>query len=164
MRLALEEAQAARVAGEVPVGAVIMRFGEVIGRGRNRMKGLMDPRRHAEIDCIDAAQDDGHRGLEAFHDCTMYVTCEPCAQCAGALVLARMPRVVFGCYDEKAGMAGSLHDLLRHPRLNHTVEVVTGVMAEECSSLMREFFAAKRARKVAKERRSISGEAQPASD
>ena len=164
MRLALEEAQAARVAGEVPVGAVIMRFGEVIGRGRNRMKGLMDPRRHAEIDCIDAAQDDGHRGVDAFHDCTMYVTCEPCAQCAGALVLARMPRVVFGCYDEKAGMAGSLHDLLRHPRLNHTVEVVTGVMAEECSSLMREFFAAKRARKLAKERRSISGEAQPASD
>lgn len=164
MRLALEEAQAARVAGEVPVGAVIMRFGEVIGRGRNRMRGLMDPRRHAEIDCIDAAQDDGHRGVDAFHDCTMYITCEPCAQCAGALVLARIPRVVFGCWDEKAGMAGSLHDLLRHPRLNHTVEVVSGVMAEECSSLIREFFAAKRARTLAKERRSISGEAQPASD
>jgi len=162
MRLALEEAQAARGAGEVPVGAVLMRLGTVIGRGHNRMKGLMDPRRHAEIDCIDAAQDDGHRGKDAFADCTLYVTVEPCAQCAGAVVLARIPRVVFGTWDEKAGMAGSLHDLLRHPRLNHTCEVVPGVMADECATLIREFFAAKRAHAVREVRRT--GEHQAATD
>lgn len=145
MRLALEEAQAARVAGEVPVGAVMMRFGTVVARGRNRMKGLGDPRRHAEIDCLDTAMDDGHRGVDAFEGCTLYVTMEPCAQCAGALVLVRMPRVVFGAWDERAGMSGSLHDLLRHPRLNHACEVVGGVMADECGGMLREFFAAKRA-------------------
>ena len=144
MRLALEEAQAASSAGEVPIGAVIMRFGELISRGRNRMKGLGDPRRHAEIDAVDAAMDDGYRGVEAFAECTLYVTCEPCAQCAGSLVLLRMPRVVFGAWDEKAGMSGSLHDLLRHPRLNHSCEVVGGVMADECATLLREFFAKRR--------------------
>ena len=140
MRLAFEEAQAAAVAGEVPVGAVLMRAGEVLARGRNRMKGLADPRRHAEIDCLDAAMDAGHRGVEAFADCTLFVTLEPCAQCAGAIVLARLPRVVFGCWDDKAGMAGSLHDLLRHPRLNHRAEVIGGVLGEECGALLKEFF------------------------
>jgi tRNA(adenine34) deaminase len=147
MRLAIEEAQAALVAGEVPVGAVLMRFDQVLGRGRNRMKGLGDPRRHAEVDCIDAAQDAGHRGKGAFEDCTLYVTCEPCAQCAGALVLVRMPRVVFGAWDDKGGMSGSIHDLLRHPRLNHRVEVEGGVMANECGALLTEFFEEKRKRK-----------------
>ena len=144
MRLAYEEAQAAAAAGEVPVGAVLMRAGQVQSRGRNRMKELADPRRHAEIDCLDAAMAAGHRGVDAFEDCTLYVTLEPCAQCAGALVLARVPRVVFGAWDDKAGMAGSLHDLLRHPRLNHCVEVVGGVLAEECSRLLKEFFGARR--------------------
>jgi len=140
MRLALEEASAAAVAGEVPVGAVLMRFGEVVARGRNRMKGLADPRRHAEVDCLDEAMDAGYRGLNAFEDCTLYVTVEPCAMCCGALVLARIPRVVFGAWDEKGGMAGSLHDLLRHPRLNHKAEVVAGVLAEECGNVMEDFF------------------------
>lgn len=140
MRLALEEAQAAAVAGEVPVGAVLMRFGDVIGRGRNRMKGLANPRHHAEIDCLDDAADAGHRGQGAFENCTLYVTVEPCAMCCGALLLARIPRVIFGAWDEKAGMAGSLHDLLRHPRLNHRAEVIGGVMAEECSELLESFF------------------------
>jgi tRNA(adenine34) deaminase len=144
MRLALGEAQVAAQAGEVPVGAVLMRFDQVLARGRNRMKGLGDPRRHAEIDCIDAAMDEGHRGVDAFADCTLYVTLEPCAQCAGALVLVRMPRVVFGAWDDKAGMSGSLHDLLRHPRLNHRAEVVGGVMAEECGALLKEFFGERR--------------------
>jgi tRNA(adenine34) deaminase len=144
MRLALEEAAAAGSAGEVPVGAVLMRAGEVVARGRNRMKGLADPRRHAEVDCLDAAADRGLRGAEAFADCTLYVTLEPCAQCAGALVLARVPRVVFGAWDDKAGMAGSLHDLLRHPRLNHRCEVVAGVLAEECGALLTRFFAERR--------------------
>ncbi len=144
MRLAIEEAQAAAAAGEVPVGAVLMRLGEVIARGRNRMKGRADPRRHAEVDCLDAAADDGHRGVDALADCTLYVTLEPCAMCAGALVLARVPRVVFGAWDEKAGMAGSLHDLLRHPKLNHRCEVVGGVLAEECGRLLSGFFAERR--------------------
>jgi len=144
MRLALEEAAAAAIAGEVPVGAVLMRLGTVISRGRNRMRGLMNPRHHAEVDCLDDALDNGHRGVNAFEDCTLYVTVEPCAQCAGAIILARVPRVVFGCWDEKAGMAGSLHDLLRHPRLNHRCEVVGGIMAEECSHMMSDFFDARR--------------------
>ena len=141
MRLALEEAAAAAAAGEVPMGAVLMHGADVIARGRNRMKGLADPRRHAEMDCLDAAQDAGHRGVNAFEDCTLYITCEPCAQCAGALVLVRMPRVVFGAWDDKAGMSGSVQDLLRHPRLNHRCEVEGGVLAQECGALMSEFFA-----------------------
>ena len=145
MRLALGEAQAAAAADEVPVGAVLMRGSEVLARGRNRMKGLADPRRHAEIDCVDEAMDRGIRGVDAFTGCTLYVTLEPCAQCCGAIVLARIPVVVFGAYDAKAGMAGSLHDLLRHPRLNHRCEVVGGVMAEECAALLTEFFEARRA-------------------
>ena len=144
MRLAIEEAQAAAAVGEVPVGAVLMRFGEVVARGRNRMRGHANPRRHAEVDCLDAAADLGLRGAEAFDDCTLYVTLEPCAQCAGALVLARVPRVVFGAWDDKAGMAGSLHDLLRHPRLNHRCEVQGGVLAQECGDLMKTFFADRR--------------------
>lgn len=144
MRLAIEEAQLAAAQGDVPVGAVLMRIGEVLARGRNRMKGLSDPRRHAEIDCLDAALDQGHRGVGAFEECTLYVTVEPCAMCAGAIVLARVPRVVFGAWDEKAGMAGSVHDLLRHPKLNHNAEVVGGVLAEECGALMTEFFAQRR--------------------
>lgn len=144
IRLAYEEAQAAAVAGEVPVGAVLMRFDQVLARGRNRMKGLADPRRHAEMDCLDAAMDAGHRGVDAFAGCTLYVTLEPCAQCAGALVLVRMPRVVFGAWDDKAGMSGSLHDLLRHPRLNHHAEVVGGILEPECAQLLREFFAERR--------------------
>ena len=145
MRLALEEAQAAAMADEVPVGAVLMRGSEVLARGRNRMRSLADPRRHAEIDCLDEANDRGIRGANAFDDCTLYVTLEPCAQCAGALVLARVPHVVFGAYDEKAGMAGTIHDLLNHPRLNHRCEVAGGVLADECAALLREFFAARRA-------------------
>ena len=144
MRLALEEAQAAAAADEVPVGAVLMRGAEVLGRGRNRMRGLADPRRHAEVDCIDDAMDRGHRGLDAFTECTLYVTLEPCAQCSGAIVLARIPVVVFGAWDPKAGMAGSLHDLLRHPRLNHRCSVVGGVMADECGALLSAFFAQRR--------------------
>ncbi len=144
MRLALEEAEAALAEGEVPVGAVLLRGGEVLGRGRNRMRATGDPLRHAEVDCLDAALAAGHRGPEAFADCTLYVTLEPCAMCAGALVLARVPRVVFGAWDEKAGMAGSLHDLLRHPRLNHRAEVVAGVLAEECAGLLRAFFEERR--------------------
>jgi len=142
IRLALAEAAAARDAGEVPVGAVLMREGAVLASGRNRMRERADPRLHAEMDCLDAALRAGltAAGPEAFAGATLYVTLEPCAQCAGALVLARVPRVVFGAWDPKAGMAGSLHDLLRHPKLNHRVEVVPGVLERECAQLLGDFF------------------------
>jgi tRNA(adenine34) deaminase len=140
MRLALEEARAAAAAGEVPVGAVLMRGEGVVAAGRNRMRERADPRRHAELECLDAATAAGLRGPEALLDATLYVTLEPCAHCAGAIVLCRLPRVVFGAWDPKAGMAGSIHDLLRHPRLNHRAEVVGGVLESECGALLSEFF------------------------
>jgi tRNA(adenine34) deaminase len=144
MRLALEEAQAAALEDEVPVGAVLMRGTELLARGRNRMRTTGDPLQHAEVVCLDAAMALGLSGPDAFAGCTLYVTLEPCAMCCGALVLARVPRVVFGAWDEKAGMAGSLHDLLRHPRLNHRAEVIGGVLAEECGTLLTRFFEARR--------------------
>ena len=146
MRLALAQALAAGAAGEVPVGAVLVKDGAVLAAGRNRMKERADPRLHAETDCLDAAVRAGltAAGPEAFAGMTLYVTLEPCAQCAGAMVLARVPRVVFGAWDPKAGMAGSLHDLLRHPRLNHRAEATGGVLEQECGALLSDFFAARR--------------------
>jgi len=144
MRLALEEARAAAAAGEVPVGAVLLRGDAVVAMGRNRMREKADPRRHAELECLDAAWGVGLRGPEAFAGTALCVTLEPCAMCCGALVLDRVPRVVFGAWDEKAGMAGSLHDLLRHARLNHRAEVRGGVLAEECGALLSAFFAGRR--------------------
>ncbi|HWP59979.1 MAG TPA: nucleoside deaminase, partial [Candidatus Acidoferrales bacterium] len=140
MRLALDEARVAGAAGEVPVGAVLMRGGEVLAAGRNRMRERGDARAHAETECLDGAVAAGLSGPNAFEGCTLYVTLEPCAMCAGALVLARVPRVVFGAWDEKAGMAGSLGDLLRHKRLNHRAEVVAGVLEAECAELLTRFF------------------------
>jgi len=145
MRLALEEAHTAATEDEVPVGAVLMRGSLVLARGRNRTRADADPRRHAEAVCLDAAAAAGLLGVEGgLAGTTLYITLEPCAMCAGAIVLARVPRVVYGAWDPKAGMAGSLHDLLRHPRLNHHAEVVPGVMEPECAELLRGFFAAKR--------------------
>jgi tRNA(adenine34) deaminase len=144
MRLALVEAEAAAAEGEVPVGAVLLRGGELLARGRNRARQSGDPRRHAEIECLDAAVAAGYTGTDAFAGTTLYVTLEPCAMCAGAIVLARLPRVVFGAWDPKAGMAGSLHDLLRHPRLNHRVEVAGGVLEEACGAVLSRFFAERR--------------------
>ena len=140
VRLALAEAEAARAAGDVPVGAVLMREGRVLAAGRNRMKADGDPRAHAEMVCLGAALAAGCRGPDGFAGTTLYVTLEPCAQCAGAIVLARVPRVVFGAWDPKAGMAGSIHDLLRHPALNHRVEVVPGVLEGECGAILQSFF------------------------
>jgi tRNA(adenine34) deaminase len=142
IRLALEEARAAGAAGEVPVGAVLMRDGAVLAKGRNRMRERGDPRRHAEMECLDAAARGGvtASGPDALAGATLYVTLEPCAQCAGAIVLARVPRVVFGAWDPKAGMAGSIHDLLRHPRLNHRVEVAGGLLERDCAALLEDFF------------------------
>jgi tRNA(adenine34) deaminase len=144
VRLALDEARAAQAAGEVPVGAVLIKGGAVLAAGRNQMRGRADPLLHAERVCIDAAIAAGLTGPNAFAGATLYVTLEPCAHCAGAIVLARIPRVVFGAWDPKAGMAGSIHDLLRHPRLNHRADVVGGVLEGECGALLSEFFADRR--------------------
>jgi tRNA(adenine34) deaminase len=142
MELALAEARAARDAGEVPVGAVIVRDGAAIARAGNRTLRDQDPTAHAEALVIrDAAAQLGAWRLDG---CSLYVTLEPCAMCAGAIVLARVGRVVFGAWDAKAGMVGSVADLLRHPRLNHRPEVLAGVRAEECGGLLTEFFRGRR--------------------
>ena len=142
MRLALDAARDAAAAGEVPVGAVIVRDGAVLAQGSNRTIRDQDASAHAEMLALRAAS----RALGAWRleGCSVYVTLEPCAMCAGALVLARVDRVVFGAWDEKAGMAGSAGDLLRHPRLNHRPEVTGGVLETECGAVLREFFAARR--------------------
>ena len=142
MAAALDEARAAGTAGEVPIGAVIVRQGAIIGRGNNRTVRDRDATTHAEMVAIrEASRAVGSWRLEG---CTLVVTIEPCAMCAGAIVLARIDRVIFGAWDEKAGMAGSVADLLRHPRLNHRPEVIAGVREEECASLVRDFFQARR--------------------
>lgn len=142
MRLALEEARGAADAGEVPVGALILRGGEVIARAANRTARDQDPTAHAELLAIRQAA--ARLRSWRLEGCTLFVTLEPCAMCAGAIVLARLERVVFGAWDEKAGMAGSVGDLLRHSRLNHRPDVGGGLLAEDSATLLREFFAARR--------------------
>ncbi|MGA9836531.1 MAG: tRNA adenosine(34) deaminase TadA [Gemmatimonadaceae bacterium] len=142
MNEAVAEARAAAEAGDVPVGAVIVRRGVVVARAGNRTVRDQDPTAHAEVLAIrQAAQALGDWRLI---DCTLYVTLEPCAMCAGALVLARIDRLVFGAWDEKAGMVGSVGDLVRHPKLNHHVAVRAGVEEFACGAMLREFFAARR--------------------
>jgi tRNA(adenine34) deaminase len=142
MRLALDDARAAGAAGDVPVGAVIVRGDNAIARAANRTVRETDPTAHAELLVIrEAARQLGDWRLPG---CTLYVTLEPCAMCAGAIVLARLDRVVFGAFDDKAGMAGSVGDLLRHPKLNHRPEVLAGVLGEEAGSLLAEFFRQRR--------------------
>lgn len=139
---ALDQARSAMLAGEVPVGAVLLAEGRTVSWASNRTLRDNDPTAHAEILAIRAAA--AALGTWRLTGCTLYVTLEPCAMCAGAIVLARLDRVVFGAWDPKAGMAGSVGDLLRHPKLNHRPEVLGGVMAEECGALLKEFFAARR--------------------
>ena len=142
MRLALEEARAAGEAGDVPIGAVVARGEEVLGRAGNARERDRDPTAHAEVLALREAA----AALESWHleGCTLYVSLEPCAMCSGAAVLSRLDRVVFGADDPKAGFAGSLGDLMRDPRLNHSVEVTVGVLADECGELLRAFFAERR--------------------
>jgi tRNA(adenine34) deaminase len=155
MGLALAEARRALATADVPIGAVVIGpDGGVLGSGRNEREAHGDPTAHAEILAIreaaatlqelraqDGEPGDGWR----LEDCTLVVTLEPCAMCAGAIVLARIPRVVFGAWDEKAGAAGSVFDILRERRLNHWVEVYAGVREPECAALLRDFFAGHRA-------------------
>jgi tRNA(adenine34) deaminase len=138
-------AQARRAAGmnEVPVGAVVaLGDGRIIAEGHNESVRRSDPTAHAELLAIRRALKD--LAADRLDGCTLYVTLEPCAQCAGAIVLAKVGRLVFGAYDDKAGMCGSVGDLVRHPRLNHRAEVVGGVEAEACGALLKEFFEARR--------------------
>lgn len=147
MGLALDLAREAGAAGEVPVGALVVSDGEVVGRGFNRPIGRHDPTAHAEIMALrDAAQNLGNYRLPG---CTLYVTLEPCAMCAGAIMHARIERVVFGARDPKTGAAGSVIDLFAEARLNHHTKVVGDVMAEACGSLLSGFFAARRGRTLA---------------
>lgn len=138
MRLALGEARLAEAVGEVPVGAVIVSGGVVLARAHNETVARKDPTAHAEFLALQRAL--AAVGADRLTTATLYVTLEPCAQCAGAIVLAKVGRVVFGAWDNKAGMAGSLGDILRHPRLNHRPEVVGGVLEQECGGMLREFF------------------------
>ena len=142
MQLALAEAERARAAGEVPIGAVIVFRDEVVGRGCNAREAEADPLAHAELRAIDEAA--GALGEWRLSGCTMYVTLEPCAMCAGASVNARVGRVVFGAYDPKAGAAATLYNLLVDPRLNHQADVTGGVRADECGEVLSDFFAARR--------------------
>ena len=146
MRRALEEARGALARGDVPVGAAIVRRGELLAAAANRTVADGDATAHAEVLAIRGAS--RAHGSWRLDDCTLYVTLEPCAMCAGALVLSRMERVVFGAWDEKAGMSGSVEDLLRHPRLNHRPQVRGGVLEAECGALLSEFFAERRAKSV----------------
>jgi tRNA(Arg) A34 adenosine deaminase TadA len=138
MAAALEEARRAASAGEVPVGAAVFRDGVVVARAHNESIVRADPTAHAELLAVQRAL--AVLRTDRLTECTLYVTLEPCAQCAGALVLAKLGKVVFGAYDPKAGMAGSIEDLLRHPRLNHRVEVVGGIEADACGALLKQFF------------------------
>jgi tRNA(adenine34) deaminase len=142
MRRALVEAEAAAAVGEVPVGAVIIDDSGVLAAAHNATIRLGDPTAHAEMLVIREAL--ARTGRDRLPDATLYVTLEPCAQCAGAIVLAKIGRVVFGAWDPKAGMAGSLHDLLRHPRLNHRPEVIGGALESLSGTLLQDFFRARR--------------------
>jgi tRNA(adenine34) deaminase len=138
MRLTLIEADKALASGDVPIGALAVLNGEIIGRGYNRREADHDPTAHAEVLAIrEAAQHIGHWRLDGV---TLYCTLEPCVMCAGAMVLARLPRLVYAAIDLKAGAAGSIMDVLRHPRLNHHVDVQAGLLAEEASAQLQTFF------------------------
>lgn len=144
MRLALEQARLAAGAGEVPVGAVIIKDGEVIGLGHNRNLLDNDPTAHAEIVALRQAA--ARVGNHRLPGCEIFVTIEPCAMCAGALVHARLARLIFGADDSKAGAVSSVMQVLNHPRLNHQMEVTSGVLAEDCSRMLKEFFQSRRER------------------
>lgn len=146
MRLALAEAQRAADAGDVPIGAVVVRGdaagGTIVGRGHNQVERLADPTAHAEMLAVSAACQT--LGTKFLDGCTLYVTLEPCPMCAGALVLARLDRLVFGAFDVKAGAASSLYHIPQDARLNHAVETISGVEAEASAAMLRAFFHARR--------------------
>lgn len=145
MREAMHEAAKAEAIEEVPIGCVIVHNGLVIGRGFNQTERLQDPTAHAEMIAITAAAD--YLGSRRLLDCTLYVTLEPCAMCAGAIVLARIPTVVYGAADPKAGSVDTLYSLLTDPRLNHTCSIVRDCLGAECGTMLSEFFSKLRKQK-----------------
>ncbi|GGA58621.1 tRNA-specific adenosine deaminase [Edaphobacter acidisoli] len=142
LRAAIDEARAAEASAEVPVGAVIVHDGQIIGRGQNRVLRDADPTAHAEIVALRQAglAQNNYR----LSNCTLYVTLEPCAMCAGAILHARIDRLVYAASDPKAGACGSVLSVMNHPQLNHKVEVIPGLLAEECSAMLTDFFRARR--------------------
>ncbi|HTZ90327.1 MAG TPA: tRNA adenosine(34) deaminase TadA [Alloacidobacterium sp.] len=142
MQAALEEARLAAAAGEVPIGAVIVRQDEIIARGQNRVLRDVDPTAHAEIVALRRAA--YALGNYRLLDCELYVTLEPCAMCAGAMIHARLARLVYGAADPKAGAGGSVLEVLNHPKLNHKMAVNSGILTEKCSEILRDFFRARR--------------------
>ena len=144
MQLALDLARQATINGEVPVGAIIVKDGVIIGRGSNAPIGLHDPTAHAEIIAMrQAAQ---HLGNYRLVDCTLYVTLEPCAMCSGAMQHARIEKLVYGASDPKTGACGSVINLMAEPKLNHHTEMVSGVLADECGAVLSEFFKQRRSK------------------
>jgi len=145
MKKAIAEAEKAQAKNEVPIGCVIVRDGRIIARGHNLRETSQDPAGHAEMIAIRKAA----RKLGSWRllDTVLYVTLEPCTMCMGAIILSRIPTVVFGCYDPKGGAAGSLYDLSSDPRLNHTVDLLPRILEKECSTLLSSFFSALRQRK-----------------
>ncbi|MEO0556703.1 MAG: tRNA adenosine(34) deaminase TadA [Bacteroidota bacterium] len=142
MRLALMEAERAMEANEVPIGAVVVKGSQIVGRGHNQVERLSDPTAHAEMLAISAACQT--LGTKFLDGCTLYVTLEPCPMCSGALVWSRLDRLVFGAFDEKAGAASTLYDIPQDTRLNHQIETISGVEAEASADLLRAFFRARR--------------------
>jgi tRNA(adenine34) deaminase len=159
MDLALSEAREAAAAGEIPVGAVVACDGEVIARDHNRREELQKPTAHAEVLALQAAS--SHLKSWRLEDCSLYVTLEPCIMCAGAILQGRIARLVFGCLDPKAGAVESLYRLCEDSRLNHTLPVTRGVMENECSAILSEFFADLRKKKLSALSFFDGGEAGP---
>jgi tRNA(Arg) A34 adenosine deaminase TadA len=142
MQAAIAEAHAAEADGEVPVGAIVVYQGEIIARGQNRVLRNSDPTAHAEIVALRGAG--LHLANYRLNDCDLYVTLEPCAMCAGAILHARIRRLIYAAPDPKAGACGSVLSVMNHPQLNHKVEVLPGILADECSTLLTDFFRARR--------------------
>ncbi len=138
MELAFKEAEKAYAIGEIPVGAVIVKDGSIIGKGYNQVECLKDPTAHAEIIAITAAAN--HLESKWLEGCTLYVTLEPCSMCAGAIVLARIPTLVFGAFDPKAGACSTIYNIVQDKRLNHNVHVISGVNDIKCQAILKDFF------------------------
>ena len=149
LNAAIAEARAAEVSGEVPIGAVIVHQGEIIARGQNRVLRDHDPTAHAEIVALRAAGRalENYRLVNGDEACTLYVTLEPCAMCAGAILHARIARLVYAAADPKAGACGSVLSVMNHPQLNHKLEVTSGLLAEECGSMLTNFFLKRRSKR-----------------
>jgi tRNA(adenine34) deaminase len=143
MEFALKEAEQALAEDEAPIGAVIVWQNKIIGRGHNQSERLQDPTAHAEMIAITAAA--SYLNSRRLENCALYVTLEPCPMCAGAIVLARIPLLVFGAFDPKAGACSTLYNIVNDGKLNHRVEMVTGILAERCSDVLKEFFVKLRA-------------------